>query len=498
MTENYRPKSLADDLRHRSEDQLRELLNRRRDLVHPAPSDMTALTTRATMGPSLSRCLDHLDAVSTFTLQCALQQRDAISQESLIDVVANLGCVLPRERISTAIDELFTLGLLWGSADLLRPVTALHQMLNGDALPPGAEPSLTAQNSWPIQDVDVSAAMAVLAFLDKAIFIIDTWSYAPPSVLRSGGLPARELTAIADAVHASEGETALAIECLAAAHLLVADDARAQWLITDRADEWLALPPVDQWRELLDGWLHLPRIATEADVRCLDAARDSGHVPATRRLTLSLAAESESGAVLTATDIAALMDYRSPRRASALRRSTTELTVNEAHVLGLFAHGCLTSTARSWASEFSENFDPPPFPSALPTVIAQADMTITATGSLPASQQRFLLAIADAESRGVATVFRVSAASIKRGLARGLEPDEIQEWFSVNSKSGLPPAIEHLISDAARGKVQATEAQRIAWSAPHVTTRRVRMDRLIDKVVTSLRAGERPANEPQV
>jgi hypothetical protein len=131
-------------------------------------------------------------------------------------------------------------------------------------------------------------------------------------------------------------------------------------------------------------------------------------------------------------------------------------------------------------------------------VIAQADMTITATGSLPASQQRFLLAIANAESRGVATVFRVSAASIKRGLARGLSPEDIHEWFSVNSKSGLPPAIEHLISDAARGKVQATEEQRIAWSAPHVTTRRVRMDRLIDKVVTSLRAGERPANEPQV
>ena len=35
------------------------------------------------------------------------------------------------------------------------------------------------------------------------------------------------------------------------------------------------------------------------------------------------------------------------------------------------------------------------------------------------------------------------------------------------------------------------------WSSPKVTVSRVRMDRLIDKVVTSLRAGERPKDEPR-
>lgn len=491
---NYRPKSLADDLRHRSDEQLRDLLNRRRDLVHPAPSDMTALTTRATMGPSLSRCLDQLDLVSTFTLQRALHLRDAASRDDLMRDVQR-GCELTGDRIGTAIDELVALGLLWGSPESLRPVTALHQMLNHAVVPPAAEPPLATDASWSITDVDVSAAMAVLTFIDKAIFIVDAWSYAPPVVLRSGGLPARELTAIAEAVHSAEDEAALVIECLAAAHLLIADDARAQWLITDRADEWLSMPPADQWRELLNAWLHLPRVPTESNVRCLDAARDSGHIPTTRRLTLSLAAESQSGAELNAAEVSTLMDYRSPRRASALRRSITEQTMNEGHLLGLFAHGCLTTAARTWVQDFAEPIPAPPFPKAAPTIIAQADMTITATGWLPADQQRFLLAIADAESRGVATVFRVSAGSIRRGMARGLDPEEIREWCAVNSKSELPPTIDHLISDAARSKEQPTEEQRIAWNAAHVTISRVRMERLVDKVVASLRAGERPKDE---
>lgn len=497
MSENYRPKSLADDLRHRSDEDLRELLNRRRDLVHPAPSDMTALTTRATMGPSLARCLDHLDAVSTFTLQCALALRDAVSHDDLVSAAINRGCTLPRERISAAVTELGILGLLWGSSDSLRAVTALHHMVKEDAEPPTVEPVLPTTKTWPIEDVDVAAGMAALTFIDKAIFIIDTWSYAPPAILRSGGLPARELTTIAATLHVREDEAALVIECLAAAHLLVADDASGQWIITDRADEWLAMSPVDQWRELVNAWLHLPRVPSETDVRCLDTARDSGHVPTTRRLTLALAAESIPGAVLDARDIAHVMDYRSPRRMSSLRTSITELTITEGHLLGLLAHGCLASAARGWAREFSDAIDAPVFPAATPTIIAQADMTITATGWLPAGQQRFLYALADAESRGIATVFRISTASIKRGLARGLSVDGIHEWFSVNSKSALPPTIEHLIADAARGKVKRVEEQRVNWSAPKVTVSRVRMDRLIDKVVTSLRAGERPKDEPR-
>ena len=59
-----RPKSLADDLRRRSDEELAELLRRRPDLISPAPSDMTALTTRATAGPSIARCLDALDALA--------------------------------------------------------------------------------------------------------------------------------------------------------------------------------------------------------------------------------------------------------------------------------------------------------------------------------------------------------------------------------------------------------------------------------------------------
>ena len=54
-------RSLADDVRTRSDDHLRALVRRRPDLARPAPSDLTSLAARAGTRASVQRALDGLD-----------------------------------------------------------------------------------------------------------------------------------------------------------------------------------------------------------------------------------------------------------------------------------------------------------------------------------------------------------------------------------------------------------------------------------------------------
>ncbi|MGE0817573.1 MAG: helicase-associated domain-containing protein [Candidatus Nanopelagicales bacterium] len=115
------PRSLAEDLRRRSDDALAALLAARPDLVHPVPADLGALATRATTGPSAARALDRLD---TFTLQVTTALAALGDPADLASLQAGLPGTDP-ERIAGVVERLRTLALLWGGdtdLHLVRPV----------------------------------------------------------------------------------------------------------------------------------------------------------------------------------------------------------------------------------------------------------------------------------------------------------------------------------------------------------------------------------------
>jgi hypothetical protein len=56
------PRSLADDLRARTDAELAALLRDRPDLGFPLPSDLTALAARTASRASVQRAIDGLDA----------------------------------------------------------------------------------------------------------------------------------------------------------------------------------------------------------------------------------------------------------------------------------------------------------------------------------------------------------------------------------------------------------------------------------------------------
>jgi hypothetical protein len=58
--------------------------------------------------------------------------------------------------------------------------------------------------------------------------------------------------------------------------------------------------------------------------------------------------------------------------------------------------------------------------------------------------------IADIESRGGATVYRFSEASIRRGLDHGKTGDQIKTFLAKISKTPMPQPLEYLITDVAK------------------------------------------------
>ncbi|KAB8164146.1 DNA-binding protein [Streptomyces sp. 3MP-14] len=127
------PRTLADELRSRSDAELSELLRARPDLLSPLPGDLSQLATRAGARTSVVRALEHLD---TFTLQTA--EALAIAERPCSQHA--LTALLPggEERLPEALATLRSRALLWGRADALRLVRVAQELLAPSAGRPSA------------------------------------------------------------------------------------------------------------------------------------------------------------------------------------------------------------------------------------------------------------------------------------------------------------------------------------------------------------------------
>lgn len=118
------PRSLADDLRARADDELAALLRARPDLLVPVPADVSQLASRATTRASAVRALDRLD-------RFALQVLDALlilpAPLSPADVRGALGA--PAAAVDGALATMRTQGLLWGPDDDLRLPRVVHEIV---------------------------------------------------------------------------------------------------------------------------------------------------------------------------------------------------------------------------------------------------------------------------------------------------------------------------------------------------------------------------------
>lgn len=360
--------------------------------------------------------------------------------------------------------------------------------------------------------MDAQAALHAREALALVRDLLDDWSIHPPGILRSGGLSLREFAAARARLHSDWARASLTIEIAQAAGLVADDEEESpHWTPTDQFDAWVSKEPAEQWIDLVEAWLALPRLPSLADekTQVLSADRDRRAIPVLRRDILGLLASLPPGSALAEERILAVLDDRQPRRGGDLRRLTVTATLREGTDLGLIGAGALSGAARllmeahptspverrAHAKRVADALA-----HALPVdvdhVLIQADLTIIAPGPLVASVARSLRLLADVESRGHATVYRISESSVRRALDAGWDAEAVHDLLARISRTPVPQPLTYLIDDVARryGAVRVGSALAYVRSDNHealsalVADRRLRplgLHRLAESVVIS-------------
>jgi hypothetical protein len=313
--------------------------------------------------------------------------------------------------------------------------------------------------------VDSTAAGAVLELLRHTEQLLAEWSADPPPMLRSGGLGIRDVRRTARVLGLDEAAATLLAEVAVAAGLITWTDENPGapvWLPTVAADAWLAAPPQRRWVLLAQAWLELPRLpglaATRDDKdRPLAALSDDlrhPRAPAGRRRILQVIAELPAGrAVQRREDVAAVLAWRAPRLDSRRRDEMIGWTVEEATTLGVVALGALSSAGRVLLRDGATAAAAvllTALPEPVNQVMVQADRTVVAPGPLEPELAKEIGLVADVESAGGATVYRVTEDTVRRALDAGRSAAELHELFQTRSTTPVPQSLSYLIDDVAR------------------------------------------------
>ncbi|MGW7515157.1 helicase-associated domain-containing protein [Streptomyces sp. NPDC054796] len=110
----------------------------------------------------------------------------------------------------------------------------------------------------------------------------------------------------------------------------------------------------------------------------------------------------------------------------------------------------LTSAELASAAERAADALAPLLPEPLDHVLLQADLTAVAPGPLERALAATLGALADIESKGGATVYRFSPASVRRGLDAGLTATDVHAFLAAHSRTPVPQPLTYLVDDVAR------------------------------------------------
>ncbi len=326
--------------------------------------------------------------------------------------------------------------------------------------PPAVEPPLVTKR---IDGADRAAAHHAHEAVLKVEALLESWGAQPPGVLKSGGLGVRELKRTAKDLDVSEGTAALYVEIAWAAGLLdaTANLVDPHWVPTHAYDRWAALPPEDRWVQLTRAWLTMTRLPALVGLRderdkalaALSAEIDRSVAPSDRRRVLDLLVDTPPGRAASDDALVEVLVWRAPRRGGRLREQLPRWTLQEAATLGLTGRGCLSTAARlllEGADKESARALRELIPEPLDHVLVQPDLTVVAPGPLERPLARDLAHVADVESTGGATVFRVTEATVRRALDAGRSANDLHELFRTRSRTPVPQSLTYLIDDVAR------------------------------------------------
>ncbi|MCZ9291507.1 helicase-associated domain-containing protein [Corynebacterium lehmanniae] len=214
---------------------------------------------------------------------------------------------------------------------------------------------------------------------------------------------------------------------------------------------WIDATLSDQWAILMVGWAASPwRSDTVAKLLSADM-----HAPAVRHARTTILRHAGRVDQLL---------FHAPLEASGFSPQLIQAVVDEAEFVGALA-GTPAPAQSSPLLALLGGEDVAAaakqlVPASVDTLIAQGDMTMLAPGPLEPDMASFLERIAELESPGLASVWRVTEASVRRGLDGGLTAEEVHAWLGRHVMGEVPQAIAFLIDDTARthGAIRAGSA----------------------------------------
>lgn len=325
-----------------------------------------------------------------------------------------------------------------------------------DPHPPAA---FTAER--PPADVDATGSVAVLETLRLIDALAALWSAEPPGQLRSGGLGVRDLRRTARALGVDEPVAAVLIEVAVAADLIAAPMSREiDWLPTTDYDTWTVRDPAVRWVRLAQAWRTMtrqPQLIGQRDERgkaraALSYEIERSTAPAVRAEVMAVLAGAPAGAVGPPAAVLAHLAWLTPRRAR-VQADASAAALAEAELLGITGAGGLTSYGRgilAGAPADAANGLSGVLPTPVDYFLVQPDLTIVVPGPPQAALARELVLVADLESAGGASVYRVSEASLRRAFDAGRTAQDVHALFATRSRTPVPQALAYLIDDLAR------------------------------------------------
>lgn len=308
------------------------------------------------------------------------------------------------------------------------------------------------------KNLQLAAISNITTFLRWVEEVLNFWGQQPPMALKAGGLGVRDLRELSAHLGVDEDCTSFIIE-VAYISGLVTIDPDDRILPTHQFDIWLSQRASVKWENLISAWLITSRLSGLAAAP-MGPELDRSTASIIRRKVLSLL----QGAPLTSPsedELLAAVQWNLPyRRTGGVSSDYVRWIVREAEWLGLTGQGALSEYGRLiLAGEDLEIIDAD-LPATVDHILIQSDNTAIAPGPLEHEVAQELDLLADIESRGAATVFRFSEASLRRGLDHGRTGEEILSFLKRTSKTPVPQPLEYLIGDISKkhGKLRIGSA----------------------------------------
>jgi hypothetical protein len=298
----------------------------------------------------------------------------------------------------------------------------------------------------------------ITTFLRWSEELLNFWGQQPATALKAGGLGVRDLREITE-------HLGIEVECVSfvieVAYIsgLVAIDPDDRILPTHQFDIWLSQPASVKWENLVSAWLITSRLSG-LGAAPMGPELDRSTAATIRRKVLQLL-ESAPGLAPKAESLLAATQWNLPyRRTGGVPAEYVHWIAREAEWLGLTGQGALSHYGRDLLKGEDLAAIDSDLPATVDHILIQSDNTAIAPGPLEHEVAQELDLIADIESRGAATVFRFSEASLRRGLDHGRTGEEILAFLKNTSKTPVPQPLEYLIGDISKkhGKLRVGNA----------------------------------------